>query len=54
MLENYRNDERIWSITGHNQQNNIQRGRGLITLVSIQEVGVGQLGKDLGRSMIEI
>ena len=28
MLENYRNDERIWSITGHNQQNNIQRGSG--------------------------
>ena len=28
MLEIYRNDERIWSITGHNQQNNIQRGSG--------------------------
>ena len=28
MLETYRNDERIWSITGHNQQNNIQRGNG--------------------------
>ena len=28
MLETYRNDERIWSITGHNQQNNIQRGSG--------------------------
>ena len=28
MLEIYRNDERIWSITGHNQQNNVQRGSG--------------------------
>ncbi len=28
MLEKYRNDERIWSITGHNQQNDIQRGNG--------------------------
>ena len=28
MLEKYRNDERIWSVTGHNQQNNIQRGNG--------------------------
>mgnify|MGYP001268471024 CR=1 FL=1 len=28
MLEIYRNDERIWSITGHNQQNNIRRGNG--------------------------
>ncbi len=28
MLETYRNDERIWSITGHNQQNNIKRGNG--------------------------
>ena len=28
MLEIYRNDERVWSITGHNQQNNIQRGCG--------------------------
>ncbi len=28
MLEKYRNDERIWSITGHNQQNNFQRGSG--------------------------
>ncbi len=28
MLETYRNDERIWSITGHNQQNNVQRGNG--------------------------
>ena len=28
MLETYRNDKRIWSITGHNQQNNIKRGSG--------------------------
>tara|TARA_B100001093_G_scaffold513992_1_gene587068 strand:- start:2097 stop:3080 length:984 start_codon:yes stop_codon:yes gene_type:complete len=28
MLEKYRDDERIWSITGHNQQNNVQRGNG--------------------------
>ena len=28
MLDTYREDERIWSITGHNQQNNIQRGDG--------------------------
>jgi len=28
MLVKYRNDERIWSITGHNQQNNIKRGSG--------------------------
>ena len=28
MLDTYRNDERIWSITGHNQQNNINRGKG--------------------------
>jgi len=28
MLDTYRNDERIWSITGHNQQNNIKRGNG--------------------------
>ena len=28
MLETYRHDERIWSITGHNQQNKIQRGSG--------------------------
>jgi hypothetical protein len=28
MLEKYREDKRIWSITGHNQQNNIKRGNG--------------------------
>ncbi|MCR8538757.1 MAG: hypothetical protein JJ848_000170 [Prochlorococcus marinus CUG1439] len=28
MLETYRNDERIWSITGHNQQHNTHRGNG--------------------------
>ena len=28
MLETYRNDERIWSITGHNQQDNVKRGKG--------------------------
>tara|TARA_A100001388_G_scaffold236666_1_gene190691 strand:- start:208 stop:1191 length:984 start_codon:yes stop_codon:yes gene_type:complete len=28
MLETYRNDKRVWSITGHNQQNNIKRGTG--------------------------
>ena len=28
MLATYRNDKRIWSITGHNQQNNIKRGSG--------------------------
>lgn len=28
MLATYRNDKRIWSITGHNQQNNIKRGCG--------------------------
>tara|TARA_B100000242_G_scaffold60330_1_gene36092 strand:- start:1814 stop:2797 length:984 start_codon:yes stop_codon:yes gene_type:complete len=28
MLETYRNNEKIWSITGHNQQNNIKIGEG--------------------------
>ena len=28
MLEKYREDKRIWSITGHNQQNNIKSGNG--------------------------
>ena len=28
MLDKYRTDKRIWSITGHNQQDNIQRGNG--------------------------
>ena len=28
MLKTFRNDKRVWSITGHNQQNNIKRGNG--------------------------